>query len=318
MVFFSRNGWLKRGHRLPTRGNDSNRQKEFIGALNQFGIDSGAIKKKSKLSKVTGATAGIKCEVEFDTQSENLADLGLVQLIKNLSKKHKTLLLLDEIQALALSQKNDDFLTNLRTALDTNKDRVKVIFTGSSREKLQQMFSSAQAPFFHFGQNLNFPLLEMPFIKHLCHAFKRATQRQINDQHLWDVFLSLGQSPQLARSLIERMALHPNLDLDSAKNEMLADLYDDRNYISTWQATSALGRSLLTMISCGEEGFYSRSTLDALALRLGMDSIKTSSVQGALRSLRSSGLIFKSSVHGKYIIEDPLFCEWVKNKQPNT
>ena len=110
------------------------------------------------------------------------------------------------------------------------------------------------------------------------------------------------------------MALHPNLDLDSAKNEMLADLYDDRNYMSTWQATSALGRSLLTMISCGEEGFYSRSTLDALALRLGMDSIKVSSVQGALRGLQSSGLIFKSSVDGRYIIEDPLFCEWLKNK----
>ena len=70
-------------------GNVSSSQKEFIRALNQFGIDSGAIKKKSKLSKVTGATAGIKCEVEFDTQLENLADLGLVQLIKNLSKKHK-------------------------------------------------------------------------------------------------------------------------------------------------------------------------------------------------------------------------------------
>ena len=155
----------------------------------------------------------------------------------------------------------------------------------------------------------------MPFIKHLCHAFKRATQRQINDQHLWDVFLSLGQSPQLARSLIERMALHPDLDLDSAKNEMLTDLYGDRNYMSTWQATSALGQSLLKMISCGEKGFYSRPTLDALALRLGKDSIKTSSVQGALRNLQSSGVIFKSSVDGKYIIEDPLFCEWLKKHQ---
>lgn len=79
-----------------------------------------------------------------------------------------TLLLLDEVQALATSPKHAPFIAALRTGLDLNKDRVKAVFTGSSREGLRRMFSQASAPFFHFGQNLDFPDMDRGFTEHLA------------------------------------------------------------------------------------------------------------------------------------------------------
>ena len=69
-------------------------------------------------------------------------------------------------------KKNRDFIAALRTSLDINKDKIKVIFTGSSREGLRHMFSKSDAPFFHFGQNLPFPEFDQNFIEHLANIFK--------------------------------------------------------------------------------------------------------------------------------------------------
>lgn len=72
------------------------------------------------------------------------------------------------MQALATSPKHAPFIAALRTGLDLNKDRVKAVFTGSSREGLRRMFSQASAPFFHFGQNLDFPDMDRGFTEHLA------------------------------------------------------------------------------------------------------------------------------------------------------
>ena len=85
---------------------------------------------------------------------------SILACIQKLAEQGKpVLLLLDEIQALAGS-KHKATIASLRTALDMHKESIKVIFTGSSREGLRQMFSVSSAPFFHYGQNLPFPDLQ--------------------------------------------------------------------------------------------------------------------------------------------------------------
>ena len=71
-------------------------------------------------------------------------------IFSSLAGKGKILLLMDEVQVLTKKSTNDQFIAGFRTALDINKDLIKVIFTGSSREGLRRMFSQASAPFFHF------------------------------------------------------------------------------------------------------------------------------------------------------------------------
>ena len=64
--------------------------------------------------------------------------------------------MLDEVQFVARPA-HEDLIAALRTALDTRKRTAHVVFTGSSRVRLQDMFDSIQAPLFQFSQTTTFP-----------------------------------------------------------------------------------------------------------------------------------------------------------------
>jgi len=93
--------------------------------------------------------------------------------------RKKTVLLLDEIQQLAMGEDNDKFVTTLRTLLDTNKNKVFVVFTGSSREGLIKMFNRQKAALFNFSHQLELPTLSTGFVKHMLDAFKQASGKTI-------------------------------------------------------------------------------------------------------------------------------------------
>lgn len=110
---------------------------------------------------------------------------NFVTLLTTITTQHKLILLLDEIQALVKNNEiNLSFVTSLRTVLDTNKEKIKVIFTGFSSEGLKKMFSSKDAPFFHFGQNLSFPQFGPEFTEHLAKQYKIITKQKIDENFL--------------------------------------------------------------------------------------------------------------------------------------
>jgi hypothetical protein len=222
----------------------------------------------------------------------------------------RILLLLDEVQALAIPSQTQ-FVAALRTALDMHKDTVKVIFTGSSREGLRRMFSQASAPFFHFGQNLVFPPFERDFTDHLAEALVQTTQRQLDKNELWQAFLEMGRVPQLARSLVERLALNPGLTIVEAKESLIREINTSRDYATDWGKCSALERLLLMAICSDAAELYGVAHREALAQALGVEEIPVSSVQSALRSLSRRSLIFKQEGGNGYEIEDPMFLEWL-------
>ena len=55
----------------------------------------------------------------------------------------------------------------LRASLDKRAERLRVVFTGSSREGLAAMFSARQAPFFHFAT----PIVEIDRVAIMPCAF---------------------------------------------------------------------------------------------------------------------------------------------------
>jgi uncharacterized protein len=292
---------------------DQDAKDKFRSALLRFAIETKAIKLvKRSLNKVGASAMGLSGEISFNNESIDISDINLVTLLNLLAKKKKILLLLDEVQALALRDDNHIFLATLRTGLDTSKDSIKVIFTGSSREGLKKMFSSAKAPFFHFGQNLNFPSLERPFIDHLCQAYAQVSSRGLDQDSIWKVFIDFEYSPQLIRSLIERLALNPSLGIKEAKESILNDLYSDRNFVKFWDCRSQLEKMILTKVAQSEHNLYSKIMLKNLASELGVDELKPYTVQGAIRSLMRSSILIKSSTNDQYIIEDPNFASWIK------
>src|SRR3990167_9014445 len=139
-------------------GINTNIETQFVEALqkNQKLLPTSRTGKLlKKINKISGTAAGLHAQLEFKDEHE--IQKSVIDVLSKLAEHHKILLLLDEVQVLAQHNMNENFIATLRTALDINKDKIKVIFTGSSQEGLRQMFSQAKAPFFHFGQNIPFP-----------------------------------------------------------------------------------------------------------------------------------------------------------------
>lgn|SRR3990167_519055 len=290
-------------------------QTPFTNALIDFAESTGAMNNKnsmlSKIRSVTGSIATVSAKIELHESKS--AQYDIKKIISLLAREHRILLLLDEVQVLAKKSFNEQFVAALRTALDLHKDNVKAIFTGSSREGLRQMFSQANAPFFHFGQNLPFPELGREFTDHLSDAFNQVTKRKLDKEALWAAFHNMGNVPQLARSLVERLALYPNQTISETKNQLLKDIYNDRTFVETWENASALEKLLLQAISKETTALFSEATREILAKQLGVEKLEVSSVQSALRTLQKKLLIGRLPEQAGYFIDDPNFKNWLQN-----
>lgn len=279
-------------------GNDTLRR--FIFELNAFS--------QGKIAKALSQLSSVEIQ-GFKAELNQMGNDDLLHAVSTLATHNRpTLLLLDEIQALA-GASHQGLIASLRTALDTNKDKIKVIFTGSSRENLRLMFSSSTAPFFHYGQNLNFPDLDKSFTDHLAGVLYQTTKRDLDNDELYHAFCEMNKSPQMARALIERMALNPSLDIATAKDELLSDLQSNHDYLLTYQELTALQQHLLRHIATGQGEMYSQATKEHLTRLLGVD-ISNANIQSSIRSLSKKGLLFRAS-NGVYEIDDPFFKDWL-------
>lgn len=290
----------------------------FVAALGRFMRGEGWMSRLRehlpRSVKVGGTVAGTGGNVEL-TRAEAASGQDLKALLDELGRRDTfTLLLLDEVQALAASPKNASFVAALRTGLDTNKDRLKTIFTGSSREGLRRMFSQANAPFFHFGQNLDFPDMDRGFTDHLAAAYAATTGRQIDTAALWAAFERLGKVPQMARSLVERLALNPAIELTAAVDALAADLAEQRDYGSLWAGVTPLDRSILARLANGDAGLFSEEVREQISEELGVPMLAVAAMQAAIRRLQRRGLVTRQSARGSYVPEDPNFAAWIRER----
>jgi len=286
---------------------------EFTKALHHSLELHSLTKTPQKIKRVSGGAFGLKGDIELIPQVEKVETF--VELLTKTAKQHKIILLLDEIQALV---KNNDanlpFVTSLRTVLDTHKEKIKVIFTGSSREGLKKMFSSKDAPFFHFGQNLAFPQFGPEFTEHLAKQYTYITRRKIDVSQLWNVFVEFGKMPQLIRALVERVVLHPDLTIDQAKNELLEELTQDREFEIQWDEFSHLEKLILNEIAVNNQKYYSLEMRDKLAKSLGVEMVSVSTIQTVLRKLNKKCIVGHDIENNAYFIDDPNFKEWILQK----
>jgi len=294
---------------------EENAGREFIAALTQL-YEESAGGTLPKVTKISGKAGGLEGSLEFGNKSKK-KPLDIKTLFARLSKKHKVLLLMDEVQVLAntpLNTKaNAHFIAGLRTALDINKDRVKVIFTGSSQEGLRRMFSQSKAPFFHFGQNLPFPSFDRQFTDHLAQVFKLASKRTLDKNALWEMFMGdLQYTPQLVRSLVERLVLNPTLSLEEAKNGLLTEIVSASAFVETWEKCPVLERLLLSYIARDGKLLFSEKIRKEIAEKIGVEEISLPTMQSTLRVLQRKTLIGQSPGRGEgYFIDDPNFKNWI-------
>ena len=90
-------------------------------------------------------------------------------LLKVLVRTAKTpvLVLFDEVQELATVADGENVVSAIRSAITKSKSNVRVVFTGSSQEKLPELFSRSRAALYEGASTLQFPHLGEDFIAYM-------------------------------------------------------------------------------------------------------------------------------------------------------
>lgn len=140
----------------------------------------------------------------------------------------------------------------------------------------------------------------------------KVTKRKLDGDLLWSNFLDMDKVPQLARSLVERLALNPSLTLVDAKEQLLSDVFNDRALIEIWENASKLEQLLLKEIAKGVEAVFSQKQRTVFARSLGVPELTVSSVQSSIRVLQRKNLIGKLPEGSNYYIDDPNFKSWLQ------
>jgi len=218
------------------------------------------------------------------------------------------LFMLDEVQGLAAPE-HLAFVAALRTSLDKRRDTVRTIFTGSSMDGLRAMFSNRQAPFFHFGSNIELPRLGEDFVRHVLAAHKTATTREVQFKPAMTFFEQADHSPFMMRNVLERMALNPDDDFETAARKIRHELAERQGFPSLWSDLNPLAQAVLVEIVQGETSLTSKAARTRMANATGENDVSPGRVSGAIRTLGRKHVVHK--IDENWTLQDPDFGRYI-------
>ncbi len=267
---------------------------------------------KLKIEGVTGL-AKIGAEIEFADQpktatSDELGQLSLLfKTLHQLAKRRKILLLLDEIQHLSTAKSFNSFTHNLRTSLDIYSDKIEVVFTGSSRSGLRNLFSDNSAPLYAFSDQIEFPVLDKKFIEFMQKVFKQVTRRNLDKNKAWDIFQKLDCNPYYMRMILQAMIIQASDDIEHCYANVKENIALQLGYPEKWKKLKRMDRIVYIAIT-DNLPIYATDTLDLISKQADKN-VTTSQVQRSVDRLIIQHLISQIR-RGEYLIENPGFKEW--------
>jgi hypothetical protein len=303
----------------------SNKQADPADLINQAvhgAIDRnlGLIAKLTKQSGITKLSVG---GVEIDTQS--IGKAGGATLASALAALSDSLqkpiaLIIDEAQHAVTTGAGSNTLFALKAARDelnsSQHHGLRLICTGSSRDKLAMLRNSRDQAFFN-APLVNFPHLDKGYVEWFCHTSTLAFP--LDQDRVWQAFLEAGYRPealQAARKVIEYSMISDPDEGNAAFSQAVAEHIQEMN-----EATLSVVRSLTPIQSAvlkvmAEEGKsyapFEVATMPKYAQMLqaaGMSeedakaAAYPQNVQQALAALQEKSLVWKAD-RGVYAIEE--------------
>jgi len=238
---------------------------------------------------------------------------ALKEALSTLAAKHDRILLcLDEAQHLATRPEFENLVFFLRTFLDQNRKRVRVMYTGSSRDGLRKLFNKRKAALFQSSSQIDLPQLGSGFVEHMRQCYKQATSQDFSLRDGLIAFSTLNYVPREFRSVLEKMILSGSSDIINEAAVARDEQVEDSNYPATWNTLKSIDQAILTWIAHGGTGLYQEACKDYIAGHLGIDpdQVETHHIQNAVNRLRGEHLSLVS--HGNYEFEDARFQEWIQ------
>lgn len=232
-------------------------------------------------------------------------DALLTQLLQEAGQD--LVLLFDEFQSIAEAPHSDTIAAGLRAALAQAGDRVGVVFSGSSPHQLLGLFTTSKAPLYSFANTSSYPLLREDFVGHVAAKFKTATRRDLNQVLALRLLEKLGHQPAPFLQVVSIMMSSPELSMDEAEG-MLLSPQGESPWCVAWRGLTPLQRAVLRQLSIGG-GPTSAASLAAVGKAMGTKRVAASSVDRALGSLKTAGLVDKDP---RWQIIDPVMQAWLQ------
>ncbi len=271
--------------------------------------------KKTSIELNAGPLGKVRAEAEFNPRgaASQAALQSLPELVDAVigASKGKVLIALDEIQHLAKPE-FQELVAALRTTLDVRKKYVKTVFTGSSRNRLQMMFSQIKAPLFQFSQSTDFPDLDERFVGFIMDSFRRATGREVPLAQANAAFAALSNTPGLFHDAVERLMKTGGTGIMEIAQQVLLESRDASGYVQRLMDMRPLDREVMRAV-IARLPLYTDETRRQLALAVGIEGepLTTRQVQIAVERLVAEQIIYQAG-RGVYEIEDDQLAEWLR------
>lgn len=275
----------------------------------------GKLKQPVKKIKASGKVPGIgegAVEAELVDDKAVVAGTLLMEAMRVFDGlKIKVILIIDEAQVLAHGH-NADFSHALRAALDIRKDRIKVLFAGSSEGTLRRMFGRASEPFYNWAALEPFELLGRDFVESMVEKVAQISKYPLAVTDAMHAFLELKSTPEFFRNYLDRYLTHPFDGAQKALDHVKHQVFNDEGFQQQWDDFLPTDRIVLTLIAEGVPDIYGKDAKERMGEELGLGKpIDNSTVQNALRRMSAKTLVTKVD-RGRYQFEDEAFADWVR------
>ncbi|MGQ7861934.1 hypothetical protein NVB75_10920 [Pseudomonas sp. CBS] len=241
-------------------------------------------------------------------------------------------LIVDEAQHALNSEGGVNAMFALKAARDhlngsSTTDGLRLVFTGSSRDKLANLVLKSKQPF--FGAHITpFPLLSRDFVEFVTDLWNQrlAATNQFNLEDMDYAFQLVGRRPEMLNKLLTEVSV--GLGEASNLGELLrtgalnhqAGIWSD--YESAYNDLSPLQQAVLEVMgerTLSKQAFspFAEKTFQDVNRKLEQAQVEpnasTPNVQKALEVLREKELVWKAN-RGEYALEDSTMAEWLSNR----
>ncbi len=232
---------------------------------------------------------GLKAEVDAGKTAPDARIGDAFNVLIEAARGKQIMFVADEVQTIGV-RKHDSLVAELRTALDTRKESVFSVFTGSSSAGLDSMFLRNKAPFYVFSSRLDFPDMGNDFVAHIKECCDRTTGRQFELDAIGRAWELTNCTPGIMIDAMMYMVWNANSDPEQAVRRVLDDI-DRKRQTDDISQLSALQKHIYdTLVENPDAKMLTKAVAQTLTVSIGAP-VSVPAIANAIRSLRSKDLV---------------------------